>query len=365
MTGLGDLPTPCLLVDTDRLDRNLDDVAAQMRAAGVALRPHVKTSKSAAVLRRQLDHGAIGLTAATPAEVTLLLDAGVPDVLWAHQPVGPAKVAFAVEAARTGALTVAVDSVAVAAPLSAAADGGEIPYLIEIDVGTGRAGVAPDAAVALADELATLPGLRLRGVFTHEGFLARYGRDRAGLEAAGRAAAEELAATAAALRAAGHPVEVVSMGSTPGITSGPRVDGITEARPGTYVYFDRNQVNLGSAGVEQCALTVLTRVVSRPRAGTAIVDAGIKALSSDASNILNGHGLVCDAHAQPVDGLELGTAHEEHGFVTGGAADALAVGDLLRIVPNHACGTVNMWSGATVVDGAGAVRDHWPITARH
>ncbi|MGH8919703.1 MAG: alanine racemase, partial [Actinomycetes bacterium] len=301
------------------------------------------------------------------AEVELLLDAGVPDVLWAHQPVGPAKVSFAVAAAAGGALTVAVDSLDVARPLSVAADatGVELPYLLEVEAGTGRSGVEPQNAVELAEALAKLPGLRLRGVFTHEGFLARYGSDRAALEDAARAAAAIVAGTAERLRAAGHPVEIVSMGSTPGLTSAPRVSAITEARPGTYIYFDGNQLNLRSTTPERCALTVLTRVVSRQRAGTAIVDAGIKALSSDRSNAGEGHGVVCDASGAVVAGLQLLAAHEEHGFVTGPAVEQLRVGDLLRIIPNHACGTVNMWSSVVVLGSDGRARERWAVEARH
>lgn len=363
-----ELPTPALLVDRDRLERNLDDVATVMRDAGVALRPHIKTSKCLAVARRQLDRGAIGFTCATAAEVALLLAAGVTDVLWAHQPVGPAKVGFAVEAARSGALTVAVDSVAVAGPLSAAATaaGVVLPYLVEVDTGTGRAGADPARVVDLVRRLSDLPGLRLRGVFTHEGFLARYLGDRTALEAASRDAAATLVAAADTLRQAGYRVDVVSMGSTPGLTSAPYVPGVTEARPGTYVFYDSNQVNLDSAGPAQCALTVLTRVVSRERFGLAIVDAGVKALSSDRSNVGDGLGLVCDVSGVPLAGVSMVTAHEEHGFLGGPGVDGLEVGTPLRLIPNHACGTVNMWSTMVVIDPAtGDAVDLWAVQARH
>ena len=363
-----ELPTPALLVDRDRLDRNLDDVATVMRDAGVALRPHIKTSKCLAVARRQLDRGAVGFTCATAAEVALLLAAGVTDVLWAHQPVGPAKVGFAVEAARSGALTVAVDSVAVAGPLSAAAAaaGMVLPYLVEVDTGTGRAGTDPARVVDLVRRLSDLPGLRLRGVFTHEGFLARHVGDRTALEAASRDAAATLVAAADALRQAGYRVDVVSMGSTPGLTSAPYVPGVTEARPGTYVFYDRNQVNLDSAGPAQCALTVLTRVVSRERPGLAIVDAGIKALSSDRSNAGDGFGMVCDVSGVPLEGVSMVTAHEEHGFLSGPGVEGLEVGTPLRLIPNHACGTVNMWSAMVVVDPAtGDAVERWAVQARY
>ncbi|MFY1669636.1 alanine racemase [Plantactinospora sp. WMMB334] len=370
------LPTPALLVDEERMTRNIADAAGRAARTGVALRPHFKTSKCLEIARAQLAAGAIGFTCSTPAEVTALQEAGLGDLLWAHAPVGPAKVAFAVRAAvgqrrRTDrpesgdrpyagdGLTVALDSTAVAVPLSeaAAAAGVILPYLIEVDTGHGRAGVPPEEVAALAAELARLPGLHLRGIFTHEGHLARHVGDRAALEAAGRRAGETMADLAAALRTAGHPCRVVSVGSTPGATSTPEVPGVTEARAGSYVFFDANQVALGSADPERCALTVLSRVTRVRADGTVIIDAGVKAMSSDGSVAGNGFGVV-------TPDIDFGTANEEHGFLTGPGTTGLRVGDLVRIVPNHVCGTVNMWSGMYLVDGETAVR-RWAVVARH
>jgi hypothetical protein len=170
-TSLAGLETPALLVDGARMDRNVAEMAGLMRSAGVALRPHFKTSKCVEVARHQLAAGAAGLTCSTPAEVALLQDEGVGDLLWAHQPVGPAKVAFAVTALRRGGLTLALDSAEAAAPLAEAAAraGGAVPYLLEVDTGLGRAGVDPDQAVETAAALAALEPLELRGVLTHEG----------------------------------------------------------------------------------------------------------------------------------------------------------------------------------------------------
>ncbi|TDD35994.1 alanine racemase [Actinomadura sp. KC06] len=362
---LDELPTPALLIDRPRMEANLTAMAASIGAAGVALRPHFKTSKCVAVARRQLAHGAIGFTCATPAEVALLQDAAVEDVLWAHQPVGPAKVAFAVQALSRGGLTIALDSLEVAEPLSAAAAAGvEVPFVLEVDTGLHRAGVDPDRAVKTAAELTALPALELRGVLTHEGHLAAHGTDRAGLEAAGDLAGRTLVQVAEALRAEGHACPLVSVGSTPGATSAPFAEGVTEARPGTYVYFDANQVGLGSAQTGQCAQTVLTRVTSTQRPGTAIVDAGIKAMSSDSIATAGILGIVCDAAGTPLPGLEFTNANEEHGYLTGPGTADLRVGDLLRIIPNHACGTTNMWSTLYFVDGDQATDRH-PIEARY
>ncbi len=358
--NLDGLATPALLVDRTRLERNVADMAASMRDGGVALRPHFKTSKCLEVARLQLDRGAIGFTCSTPAEVRLLQDAGVGDLLWAHQPVGPAKVAFCAEALRRGGLMIGLDSVEAAAPLAAA--GVRVPFLLDVDTGLGRTGVDPDDAVETAVRLAGLPALELRGVMTHEGHLGTYA-DRAAREEAGTRAGLRLAGVADALRAAGLDCPIVSVGSTPGATSAPFAAGVTEARPGTYVYYDSGQVRLGGATLGHCAQTVLTRVVSARRQGTVIVDAGVKAMSSD--GLARGTlGTVCDREGRPLDGVVFSNGNEEHGYLTGPGTAGLRVGDLLRVVPNHACGTTNMWSRLHVV-ADGEVVDRWPIRARH
>lgn len=364
---LAGLPTPVLLADTARLAANIAAMAASVGGAGVALRPHVKTSKCWEVARRQLAAGAIGFTCSTAAEVAWLRGHGVADLLWAQQPVGAPKVDFVIATIKeSGPFTVALDSVEAAAPLSAAAQaaGVEVPYLIEVNTGHGRAGTVPEEAAALAGRLAGLPGLALRGIMTHEGHLARYAGDRAALEAAGRETGRLMAGLGADLRAAGHRADVVSVGSTPGATSTALTPGVTEARPGTYVYYDANQVRLGSAAIEDCALSVLTRVISTQRDGVAITDAGIKAMSSDTIAAAGSLGIACDLDGVPVPGLAFTDGNEEHGFVSVASPGQLSVGDMLRIIPNHACGTVNMF-GRLLAVRDGAATEWWQICARH
>jgi D-serine deaminase-like pyridoxal phosphate-dependent protein len=362
---LDDLPTPALLIDVDRLDANIARMAGSLAAAGVALRPHVKTSKCWPVASRQLAAGAVGFTCSTAAEVAWLQGHGVADLLWAHIPIGPRKVEFVVGAAAGGGLTVSLDSVDAARPLAeaAAAAGVTVPFVLEVNTGQARLGVDPEQAVRTAAGICALPGLRLRGVLTHEGHISGE-PDRPGLERAGRAAGDLLARVAADLRDAGHEVELVSVGSTPGATSTPFAPGVTEARPGTYVYYDANQTRLGSATLDDCALTVLARVASVQRSGRAITDAGTKAMSSDSIAAAGSVGLVCDPEVRPLPGLVFADANEEHGFLLGGGASALRVGDLVRLVPNHVCATTNMWSHAYAVRGQ-RVLERWEISARH
>lgn len=358
------LPTPAALIEVVRLDRNVAEMAARLTEHGVALRPHFKTSKCLQVAHRQLAAGAIGMTCSTPAEVTLLAEDGITGSLWAHQPVGPAKVEFAVRAVRDWQTILVADSVAVAAPLSEAlaAAGVEADLLLEVNTGHARTGVDPDRAVATAVEIEALPGLRVRGVMTHEGHLATH-PDRAVREQHGRETSALLVQVAESLRQQGIQADTVSVGSTPGASSTPFVSGVTEARPGTYVYFDANQLRLGSCLPDQCALTVLGTVVSAERPGTVIVDAGVKAMSSDTITAENGVGLVWDLDGHPLEDVEFSSANEEHGFLTGPGTARLRVGDRVRLVPNHACGTVNMWSRVWAVED-GAFTE-WPVAARH
>lgn len=362
---LTELSTPSLLVDVARCEANIRRVADTFSGKGVGLRPHIKTSKCLEVVGRQRDAGTAGFTCSTPAEVEALGVAGFTGLLWAHQPVGTAKVAFAVDATTRWDVTLIADSLAVAGPLSAEAvrRGVEVRLLLDVDTGQHRTGVSADLAVDVGRTIDALPGLRVVGVLTHEGHLGGYGPDRAGLEAAGSGVGSTLAGVATGLREAGVACDIVSVGSTPGMTTAPYARGVTEGRPGTYVYFDANQVRLGSATVDQCALTVLARVISRQRDGHAIIDAGLKAMSSDSLSTEVGAGLVCHLDATPLPNVTFPTANEEHGFLAGPGVDRLAVGDLVRVIPNHACGTTNMWSRLHALS-ADTV-DVWPIVARH
>lgn len=263
-------------------------------------------------------------------------------------------------------LTIIVDSLAVAGPVAAAATaaGASVPFMLEINTGQGRTGVEPADAAAIAGRLNALPGLTFRGVLTHEGHLSQYIGDRSALESAAAGVGHSLAAVAASIRDAGIDCPVVSVGSTPGIKSAPFAAGVTEGRPGTYVYYDGNQVRLGTCTLEQCASSVLTRVVSVNRSGSAIVDAGFKAMSSDSLGPANSAEMVVDLHGNPLPGLHFVTANEEHGFLAGDGTASLRVGDLLRVIPNHACGTTNMWSQLLAVHPDRSC-ETWEISARH
>ena len=298
-------------------------------AGGVALRPHFKTHKSVAIARRQLAAGAIGITVATLDEVEALVDGGVDaPILLAYQTVAPPKLDRAIRPSSRVPLTLAVDSTKGAARLAGAsgAAGRTVDVGIEIDSGLRRAGVFPADAPALARHVAAHPGLRLSGMFTHAG-QSYTARDRAEVAAIASAEAAAVIDAAMATRAIGIPIESVSAGSTPtaGFLDGS--SGLTEIRPGTYVFYDALQVALGTTSEDHCALSVAATVVSRPAPDRAVVDAGSKTLGLDkgahSSDLLDNLRDARGRRRRPVPAVR-GTRRAPHPgrLTTGGRASA-------------------------------------------
>jgi D-serine deaminase-like pyridoxal phosphate-dependent protein len=345
-----DLETPALVVDAGRVERNLSRMAAAAAAAGIALRPHAKTHKSLPIARRQLAHGAAGLTVATLTEAeTFAAEAGsvfIAYPLWA----GGARRDRLAALHERADLRVGVDSVAAAERLAAAVPG--LRVLIEVDSGQHRSGVAPDQVAGLATDCLKL-GLDVIGAFTHPGHAYTSLRD------VPVAAADERTALAAAGDALAELIDrppVLSGGSSPtafdGISS-----PLTEVRPGTYVFGDRQQMHLSGLRETDVALVVAARVVSASRRGEVVLDAGSKALSSDRPAWLTGHGLLLEAPEATIAALS-----EEHAVVQDVSAP-LAVGDLVQVIPNHVCSVVNLTSELVVV-ADGTVTGRWPVSAR-
>jgi D-serine deaminase-like pyridoxal phosphate-dependent protein len=333
-----ELPTPALLVDLDVLERNIARMAELARRHGVRLRPHAKTHKSAAIAQRQLAAGAVGLSVAKTSEAECFAAQGFGDLFVAFPVVGTDKGRRLLRLADRVRLAVGVDSLegaeSLAAPFRDA--GRRLDALLKVDVGYGRVGVTPTGAVDLARRLAAVPGLRLRGVFTHAGH-GYFPETPEGVAEVGRAEGRTLVATAEALRSAGLSLEEVSVGSTPTARHVMPTPGITECRPGNYVFHDASQVSLGTCGLEDCALTILATVVSVPAPGRAFLDAGSKTLSSDPLRPRpGGHGWIL-GHSSRIEGLS-----EEHGWVKVAEGESFRVGQRLRILPNHACVVANL-----------------------
>jgi len=333
-----ELPTPCLLVDVDVLERNLAHMATMARENGVRLRPHVKTHKTLEIARRQMEAGAAGLTVAKTSEAEVFAAHGFADLFVAYPVVGASQTRRLLELADKVRLTVGVDSLEGAAAL------GQVFRLarrstrvrLEVDVGLERTGVAPERAVEVARRIAEVRGLELVGVFTHAG--QAYGAESAeGLDAIGTREGATLVAVANDLRREGLPCDEVSVGSTPTARSASAVPGVTECRPGNYVFHDASQVSLGSCSLDDCALTVLSTVVSAPAPDRAVVDAGSKTLSSDPLRPRGGGYGWLQGRRSRLERLS-----EEHGVVALVDGERLRVGQQVRILPNHACPAVNL-----------------------
>jgi D-serine deaminase-like pyridoxal phosphate-dependent protein len=375
---IDDLPTPALVVDVDRLEANLRRMAERCAGLGVSLRPHVKTHKCVEIAERQRAHapptrppelpaGRAGITVSTLEEARVFADHGFDDLTWAF-PVIPGRLGEAVEIARRTTLRLVVDS---PEALAAVRETGHPFHVwLKVDCGYHRAGVDPAGApaVELARALADSPRLTFDGLLSHSG---QAYRARSRVEAA-RAAEEERAAMsglAERLRRHGVDVPGVSVGSTPGMAAAEHLEGVTEVRPGNYAYFDFTQVAIGSCTPRECALTVLSSVVScQPGAGHAVVDAGALALSkdpgpepipgSDEEGRPTTWGEIYEDHAAGAlhRDLRLVSLSQEHGVTSA----PLPVGERVRILPNHSCLAAACFDRVYAVSGD-RVLDVWTV----
>jgi len=347
-----DLRTPAVLVDKARALRNIDRMQAAATARGLRLRPHAKTHKSPIVARWQIERGAVGICCAKIGEAEAFADAGIADIRIPY-PINPANADRVIALAARTQLSFIVDHAGVAAAWSAAltAAGLTLDVLVKVDVGFHRCGIAPDAATAVPfiTAVAALPGLRLKGLLSHAG-QAYHATSAGHLREMATDEAATLRALAAAARTAGVSIEELSAGATPIARFSLEQDGLTEYRPGNYAYFDRTQVGLGAASLDDCALTVLARVVSKPAADRVILDSGSKTLSSDGArgfSPASGYGVVLGHEDLLVERLS-----EEHATVraTRGTT-TLEPGDLVRVLPNHSCVVSNLVDQAWLVEG--------------
>src|SRR6266699_907586 len=349
-----DIITPVAVVDEAIVERNLARMAKLAADANVKLRPHAKTHKSAYMAQRQMAHGAVGLTCATFTEAEVFADAGVDDLLIAHPPVGRPKLErLAALAARVRRLAVSLDDVGIAKSLPA-----NVEVLWEVDPGQHRIGTAPgEPTVAAVQELVAAIGeARFRGLITHGGhvYAATNQRER---QIAADQETDAISTTADMLRRAGIEVRELSIGSTP--TAGLSLrGGITEMRPGTYIYGDANQVTLGSQRLEDCALGVVATVVSTPAPDRTVIDAGSKSLSADLRVAgLDSYGIVL-GHVN----VAVARLSEEHAVLRHPHQTGRSVGDRLAIVPAHVCTTVNLQPAVLLVS---AGHHRWvPVDAR-
>jgi len=367
---LGDLPTPSAVVDLDVLERNAAAMAARAVRLGVGLRPHVKTHKCVEAARLQLAGLPPRVTVSTLAEARAFASAGFADVTYAV-PLAPSRATEAVALAEgTERLQFVVDHDDAASALEDAARrrARRAAVFLKVDCGYHRAGVDPERgdSVALARRIADSPWLALRGVLTHAGHAYRC-RDRDEIRRVAAQERDRTVAFAERLRESGLEIAVVSIGSTPTMSVAEDLAGVTEIRPGNYVFFDAFQAAIGSCARADVAFSVVASVIgSYPARAAAVLDAGSLALSSDPGprhvDPECGFGVVCDlAGAEIVPGLRVSQLSQEHSKVETGepsAHRALRVGAKVRVLPNHSCLAAACFDRYHVVRGETVV-DAW------
>jgi D-serine deaminase-like pyridoxal phosphate-dependent protein len=364
------IKTPSLVLDAERVRHNAERMAVRVRSFGATLRPHVKTHKCVEVARMQTAGGPARITVSTLAEARAFAAHNFADITYAV-PVEPGKFDEASELARRcERFSLITDDASVPPALDDAARraGITLDLFLKVDCGYHRCGVEPDAPEAL--EIPRLIGdarhLRFAGILTHAGH-SYHARSHEELFSIARHERDVVKEFASRLRADGIEVPTVSVGSTPTITHVDHLEGVDEARPGNYVFFDAFQATLGSCGFEDCALTVLTSVVHRDRARRKIVlDAGAIALSKDRGPVeldsSCGYGRVQDLEGNDL-GLRVGSLSQEHGEVVVEDAqllERLRVGFRVRVLANHSCLTAAQHTHYNVVEG-GRVVDRWEI----
>jgi D-serine deaminase-like pyridoxal phosphate-dependent protein len=364
------IKTPSLVLDVERARRNAARMSARMRELRTALRPHVKTHKCVEVARLQTEGHAGGITVSTLAEARAFASHGFADITYAV-PVEPGKFAEAIELVRRGVrLSLITDDASIPPPLDAAARlaGVRLDLFLKVDCGYHRCGVEPGdpAALDIPRLIHDSRHLRFAGILTHAGH-SYHARSKDELFRLARHERDVMTELAGRLAAAGVPAPVVSVGSTPTATHYDHLEGVDEARPGNYIFFDAFQAALGSCALDDCALTVLAAVVHRDRTRRRVVlDAGAVALSKDGGpaefDPSCGFGRVLDLSGADL-GLRVTSLSQEHGEVMVGdeaLLESLPVGTRVRVLANHSCLAAAQHAHYHVLEGDRVV-DLWEI----
>lgn len=345
-----ELDTPAVIIEQRILEANIFRMQSFADTHRVKLRPHGKTHKMPEIARLQLDTGAVGIAVAKLSEAEVMVRRGITDIQIANEIVGPLKIAKLADLSQKARITCAVDSYEGAAAISShfAGHNLRLDILLEIDTGLHRCGVAHDSDfVQLFRSIAGLSGVNLMGIMTHAGHVYGAG-SRQEVEEIGLREGSVMAGIASVLRESGIAVNEVSVGATPTVRFSGTVEGVTEIRPGNYVFNDMTQVALGTVDIQKCALTVLSSVISKPAADRVVIDAGSKTFALDkgahGSDRVSGHGCILGKTA------DLARLSEEHGIIVH-RGQSFALGEKLRIVPNHACPVINLFDFVYLVDG--------------
>lgn len=361
-----ELDTPALLIDKEKMEANIREMADYAAENGVKLRPHTKTHKMPELALLQEKMGCTGITVAKVGEAEVMAEAGLKDIFIANEIVGDIKLARIRKLAESIDISFGLDSVAQAEMVERAFDGAEkkAQVVIEIEVGENRSGIIEEEDfLQLLAYLKKSRNIQLRGVFSHDGD---------SYSAPSREAACEKAVTAQkrTLRFAqlakenGFEIDRVSIGSTPSLANHAEIlEGVTEIRPGTFIFMDASQANaVGDAAV--CAATVLATVMSRPTEERVILDVGAKGLTmqSRTEGICAVEGL---GYLKEYPDTHIDQMYDEHAIIYDKAfRSAVRVGDKVRIVPVHICPVINLYDKAYLIDRDGQVEREMDITCR-
>lgn len=370
MEDLYSVKTPSLVLDVERTRRNAQRISRVAVENGVRLRPHIKTHKCVEVARLQTEGHFGGITASTLAEVRAFAANGFSDITYAV-PIESGKFTEAIEIVKGGTkLNLMTDDIETTRQLdhTAANSGAKIDLFLKVDCGYHRCGVEPDdpAALQIARTLSDARNLRFAGILTHAGH-SYHGSSKEQIRSIAVYERDVMREFAESLKRDGIDVPTVSIGSTPTITHIDHLGGIDEIRPGNYIFFDTTQATLGSCGIEDCALSVLSAVTHVSRTHKKIiVDAGAIAMSKDRGAVdidaACGYGRVVDLEGNDL-GLRLNSLSQEHGemHVTDeNLFDRLTVGSRVRILANHSCLTAAQHTHYNVLEG-NAIVDKWQI----
>ncbi|MFB5660236.1 alanine racemase [Alteribacillus sp. HJP-4] len=337
------LETPAIVIDEEVMINNIQKMADHAKKHDVLLRPHIKTHKIPEIAGRQIDAGAAGITCAKVAEAEVMASEGITNIFIAYPIVTPEKIKRFLALSKTIDITVGVDSSAGAKALSKAAAEADqtVKVRLEVDVGLKRTGVKYEKAVELAKQIYQLNNLEFTGIYTFKGAIIN-GKATLDLQGAGAEEGQLMTELADSLKREGIIIQEVSAGSTPTSGSVAEVSGITEIRPGTYVFYDRMQKTLGVCGFKDCAARVIATIVSIPSDDLLIIDGGSKTFATDVQPNteplnLQGFGYIVNYPEAVLERLT-----EEHGMVKIDPGYSFQIGDTLEIIPNHVCSTINL-----------------------
>lgn len=358
--------TPCIVIDMDKVEHNLKRMDEICKTTGCHLRPHVKTHKIPELAKLQMQYGANGITVAKLSEAEIMASYGINDIFMAYPLIGESRIQRAITLSKNIRFICSTDCYESAVEISrqCSKEGATLELRLEVDTGMHRTGIPYENAVEEAEKIAGLPGISLEGIFTFRGMIYD-GKTDLDRKKCGEQEGEMMSALAKRIRDYKIPIQDVSVGSTPTGEFCAAVDGVTEIRPGTYIFQDMMQVNTHacSCTMNDVAAVILSQVVSTCKPEVAVIDCGCKSISTDVAlgkfpYDLKGYGTII-GHPE----LTLGRLSEEHGMLSSDAPIHLQTGEILKIIPNHICPTINLYDHVYLMRN-GEIYGRYNVAAR-